>query len=340
MRSGLVLMALLLPGAVLARPKTDVVVLENGDRIKCEMKKLERGKLTISTDASGTFTVKWSHVVGLQSTFLYQIVLKEGHRQIGRFDLPPELGKIAVVDGNDQELVDLFEIVEMTPIEAKFLSRIRGSVDAGYDFSQANAATTWSASASLEHRTPVWETDLSFYSSIKHQTGAEDINRQEGKVQVNRYFEKRWFAALLGQGEKNKSQGLDFRALAGGGVGRNVVQTNRSRVALVGGAAYSKEKYEEQSDYDTNAEIVTALVLETFRFDSPELDISAGFSVLPNLLTKGRYRIQANGKARIEVLKDFYWSLTVYETYDSDPPSEASRRNDFGIYTSVGWSFN
>ena len=39
-----------------ARPKTDVVVLDNGDRITCEIKKLQRGKLTISTDASGTIS--------------------------------------------------------------------------------------------------------------------------------------------------------------------------------------------------------------------------------------------------------------------------------------------
>jgi hypothetical protein len=212
-------------------------------------------------------------------------------------------------------VVDVFRVVEMIPIEAGFLSRIKGSVDAGYDFTQASSATTWSASANLEHRTPVWETDVSASSNIKEQTGAENVNRQELKAQLSRYFEDRWFAAILGQGEKNESQGLDLRSLVGGGVGRNVLQTNRTRISVVGGAAYSREKYEDRTDYDSNAEIVGALGFETFRFDHPELDLSAGFVVLPNLLTKGRYRIQANGKARIEILRDFYWSLTVYETY-------------------------
>ena len=323
-----------------ARPKTDVVVLDNGNRITCEIKKLQRGKLSVSTDASGTISLKWSHVVGLQSTFLYQIELQSGERYIGRFDVPPEIGKIAVVGGKDQEVVDVFRVVEMVPIEATIWSRMKGSVDAGYDFSQANSATTWSASATLGHRTPRLETDLSFSSNIKEQTGAENINRQDLKLQVNRYFENRWFAAVLGQGEKNESQDLDFRGLVGGGVGRKVVQTNRSNVTLLGGAAFSREKYQDLADYDSNAELVAALGLETFRFDNPELDLSAGFAVLPNLLTKGRYRLQVNGKARIEIFHDLYWSLTVYESFDSDPPSESSRRNDFGITTSIGWSFN
>ncbi len=339
MRSRLVLLGLLLPGALFARPKTDVVVLENGDRVTCEIKKLQRGKLTVSTDASGTITLKWSRVVGLQSTFLFQIELQSGERHIGRFDLPPEVGKISVAEGQEQELVDVFRVVSMIPIEATFWSRIKGSIDAGYDFTQASTATTWSASADLSHRTPRLETVLSFDSSIKEQEGAETINRQNLRAQVNRYFENRWFAAFIGQGEKSANQGLDLRALLGGGLGRKLLQTNRSNIVAVAGAAFSREKYEDSEDYSSNAELVASIGLETFRFDSPELDLGASFVVLPNLSTKGRYRLQANGKAKIELLHNLYWSLNVYESYDSDPPSEISRRNDFGITTSVGWSF-
>jgi hypothetical protein len=340
MRSGLLLLGILLPGLLFARPKTDVLVLDNGDRLKCEIKKLERGKLTISTDASGTITVKWSHVVGLESAYLFQIELESGARYIGRFDLPPELGKIAVEEGQEQETVDVARVVGMIPMEASIWSRLKGSIDAGYDFTQATSATTWSASADLNYRTPRIETDLAFDSSIKEQEGAESINRQNLRGQVNRFFQNRWFAAVIGQGEKSATQALDLRALVGAGVGRKLVQTNRSNIALLGGAAYSREKFEDASDYNSNAELVAALALETFRFDSPELDLGASFVVLPNLMTKGRYRLQVNGQARVEILNDLYWSLSVYESFDSDPPSETSRRNDFGITTSIGWSFN
>lgn len=45
-----------------AHPKTDVVVLANGDRITCEIKTLARGRLTVKTDAFGTVSIKWDHV--------------------------------------------------------------------------------------------------------------------------------------------------------------------------------------------------------------------------------------------------------------------------------------
>ncbi|MGH9336562.1 MAG: hypothetical protein ACRD21_22720, partial [Vicinamibacteria bacterium] len=67
--------------------------------------------------------------------------------------------------------------------------------------------------------------------------------------------------------------------------------------------------------------------------------LSAGLIVLPNLKTRGRYRVQVSGKAKIELVRNLYWSLNVYESYDSEPPSEVSRKNDFGVTTSIGWSF-
>jgi hypothetical protein len=330
----------LLASPAWARPKTDVVLLANGDRVTCEMKKLQRGKLTVKTDASGTITLKWNHIVGLESTYLYQVELESGERHIGSFNLPPELGKIEVVDGEDQKLVDLFQVVSMIPIQSTIWSRLHGSVDAGYDFTQSVSATNWYASAELEHRTPRLETDLTFDSSIQEQEGAETINRQNLKAQVRRFFENRWFGALFGQAEKSASQSLELRALAGGGVGRKLLQSNRSNVMVAAGAAFSREKFEDAEAYQSNAEAVLSLAAETFRFDSPELDLSGGIVLLPNLKTWGRYRLQANGKARIELVRNLYWSVTVYESFDSEPPSETSRRNDFGITTSLGWSFN
>ena len=38
----------------LARDKTDIVYLRNGDRVTCEIKRLERGRLEVSTNGMGT----------------------------------------------------------------------------------------------------------------------------------------------------------------------------------------------------------------------------------------------------------------------------------------------
>jgi hypothetical protein len=323
---------------LLARPKTDIVFVDNGDRLTCEIKKLERGKLTVKTDASGTITVKWSRVVGIHTDFPFQLELQSGARHVGPVE-PLESGKIGIGDDVERTVVETVRVVEMIPIESSILTRMKGAVDAGYDFTQATSATSWSASAEINYRTPRLEVDLDVSSNIQEQEGAESTNRQNVRVLLERFFQDRWFAAAIGQGEKSQSQGLDFRGLLGGGLGRRFVQTNRSRISVVAGAAFSREKFEDRPEFDSNVEIVTAIMAETFRFDSPELDLSGSLVVLPNVKTWGRYRLQANGKARIELLRNLYWSLTIYESYDSEPPSETLRKNDFGVTASLGWSF-
>jgi hypothetical protein len=332
--------ASLLPAYALARPKTDLVVLDNGNHLSCEIRKLQRGKLTVKTDAFGTVSIKWSRIKGLASDYPFLVEVESGVRYLGGIALGSAPGTIEIGGETHRIPLDVAEIVGMIPVQSSIWSRLSGSVDAGYDFTQATSATSWSSSAELEYRTPRLEADLDFSSNVQEQTGAEETNRQNLGALVTRYYEKRWFAAILGQAEKSANTGLDFRGLMGGSGGRRLVQTNRSNVSVLAGAAFSREKFEDAEDFDSNVELVGAVLAETFRFDSPELDLSGQVAIYPNLKTAGRYRLQASGKAKIEIVKNLYWSMSVYESYDSDPPSETSRKNDFGISTSIGWSFN
>jgi hypothetical protein len=69
------------------------------------------------------------------------------------------------------------------------------------------------------------------------------------------------------------------------------------------------------------------------------MDVSTTTLVFPSLTTLGRIRLQFNAKARFEILKDFYWSVSLFESYDSDPPTTDFRQNDFGVTTALGYSF-
>jgi hypothetical protein len=60
---------------------------------------------------------------------------------------------------------------------------------------------------------------------------------------------------------------------------------------------------------------------------------------LPNFTTKGRRRMEFNSKLRIEVLRDFFVTMTLYDSYDSKPPSETASKNDYGFTTGLSWSF-
>ena len=51
---------------------------------------------------------------------------------------------------------------------------------------------------------------------------------------------------------------------------------------------------------------------------------------LPSLSLQGMRR---------EIVTDFYLDLSFYQSYDSDPPDAAAEKTDYGVITSLGYSF-
>jgi hypothetical protein len=85
-----------LAGTALAAPKTDVIVLVNGDRLTGEVKGLERGKLSFKTDATGTIQVEWNKVASLWSDQYLQVELTSGLRYAGRAPQHDQEGQLLI----------------------------------------------------------------------------------------------------------------------------------------------------------------------------------------------------------------------------------------------------
>jgi len=321
-----------------AREKTDIVYFTNGDRIMCEIKKLQRGKLTVKSVGFSTIHIEWDKVAHLESTHPFQLELQSGTRYVGTLAPGPEDGKIEVETVTGTSRLDLARIVVITPAEEGFFQKLDGSLDIGYEFNQAVTSTSWSLSAETRYIAEAFEVTVNAESLFKTQEGAEDVNRQNIRASYIHVLQDRWFAAGLGSGEKNANQSLEFRGLVSGSIGRRLLQTNRTNVALLGGFALSREKFED-TDFVITSELVAGFLFDTFRFNTPEVQITTSTLLFVNAGDAGRIRLQANGKVRLELIKDFFWSVSLYESFDSNPPSEFARRNDFGLTTSFGWSF-
>ena len=86
---------LLLSRPLAAGDKVDVIHLRNGDRLTCEIKKLDRSMLTISTDPLGGATVHWGEIVRLESPRTFDITLGSGEHYYGSM-LPAAPGEMIV----------------------------------------------------------------------------------------------------------------------------------------------------------------------------------------------------------------------------------------------------
>lgn len=74
-------------------------------------------------------------------------------------------------------------------------------------------------------------------------------------------------------------------------------------------------------------------------FEDPSLDLSVGLRAYPSFTESGRLRAEFDARMRYELVNDLFVDLRVYESYDSDPPGGEGAANDYGVVTSIGWSY-
>ncbi len=328
---------------LLARDKTDVVILKNGDHVTGEIKSLERGKLSLSTDSMGTVKIEWEDVERVSSQWSFEVETETGLRTFGSLSPATEPQTMEIIGEGSRNTLNQTSVVRLTQIEAGFLARLEGYVDLGFNFARANRATSWTLGSEVKTRNEIRQLKGTFSSFFDDRKDVESTTRNVLTVDFTRFFSGRWLATALTSFTQNQELNLDLRSSFGGDLGRHVIQNNRSLLTVRAGAVFSREEFtptevEPMGERRNNIEGSGTIAWELFSFQDPEVDITTTLTVLPSLSNWGRIRADFDTRIQFELFKDFSWSATLFDNYDSRPP-EGNETNDFGITTSVGWSF-
>ena len=324
-----------------AAPKTDVIVLRNGDRITGEVKEMERGKLRFKTDNAGTIYVEWDKITSLVSGQRLRVELVSGALHFGTALSPADAGQLKLDDAETgaASSVPLHDVVEMHPVEKGLrLATIDGYLTAGYSFTKANNlqefAFTGGVSTTQEKRK--WSLDAS--TAVTTQDGANDTQRYDVIGQLRHFLPQRWFLQETLQFESNDELALDLRTSLGAAYGRYLVQSREHEWAVYAGANLTDEREVAQAN-TRNVEAVVGTQYAFFRYDTPERNVLADLVVMPSLTESGRVRTGAKLRFRWEIIKDFFFELSAYGTYDNRPGPSAASHSDYGTETSLGFTF-
>lgn len=328
--------------------KTDIVYLRNGDRVTCEIKRLERGRLEVKTDGMGTVYIEWDDIERLTSKERYVVELEDGTRFEGtladtdtqaRLLLRKEGPADATGDVQDQ-LLDMQNVVWLDPLklDAKRINRWDGSLSAGFDATKANSDTSLSASFDARRRAEDFQLlfDGSVYSRSQDET--DDSLRANFNGVYRGLLEDRWYWAGLGGLERNDELGIDLRSYGGAGYGRFLVQSNRSLWSVTGGLVVVNDQLAGESQGETSLDAFFNTDFEFFTYDTPKTTVNTTFTVFPSLIGDGGARLNLDLSLRRELIEDLFVELSLYETYDSKPPDEGTS-NDWGLVTSLGYTF-
>ena len=328
-----------------AKRKDDRLVLENGDQLTGEIKKLEQGTLSFKADYMlSAMDVDWRRVQALQSQDEYQVVLASGLHVTGTIERRPDGSfTISSRSGGAPMTYDWSDVLGMLPVEASFWNQLTGNLDSGFSYTSGDSQTQFSASGTLGYFAERYSVGFSGSSTFSGQESGTSTTRNtiEAIGQIN--VRPKWYTLGLVTLLSSEQQDLNLRTTLGGAVGRWLMRTDHTSLTLYGGIAYNHEEYavppdpsQPGSEVTDNIEGLIGSSYSFVRFKST--NIVSRFTLFPGLTTLGRVRLQYAPTLNLEIANNLYWSFTLYENYDSKPPVNANK-NDFGVTNSLGWKF-
>jgi hypothetical protein len=332
-------LALLTSALALAAPKTDVVTLNNGDRITGEIKNLERGKLLLSTDDLGDIEIEWDTVASVRTNQVLQVELNSGVVVFGPLVEGAPPGTVLVKGSSSATQLPILNVVRMAPIEKDLLERFKGSISAGYSLLAANQQEQFNFDFNTDYRTPRFLGK--FAANITTNSSANDENSERALASLELYhlFDERWYAGALLRADRNDELGIRERYSWGAGGGRFLIFTNKLQWNVTLGVLDTHEIDADSPEKNRSVEGLLSTSIDWFRFRKPEFDLASELSVLPNLSESGRWRSTYSLAFKWQIYRDFYWKVQFTGDYDNRPRESGAAHTDYSLITSLGSTF-
>lgn len=319
--------------------KTDVVILNNGDRITGEVKFLRVGILTYKTDNMETIEIQWNKIKSIATNNFFEVEVADGRVFYGSIAPSPDDGMMIVKGVTLEHNLFLKYIVRINRIKESFWDILDGYIKFGFSFTKASQVGQLSLGGNAKYRTKINYSELTLNSIITTTESDPTSRKQDLSYTYQHNLDYNWFAAGLASLESNTELGVKLRASIGGGVGNNLVQSGNQWLYALAGLSVNRELKADQSEPTYNLEGLVNAQYQLFKYDHPKASLLTYINVLPSLTDFGRFRFNYNAQFSWEMLIDFYWDLTFYMEYDSDPQSLNASKYDYSIDTSIKYEF-
>jgi Protein of unknown function, DUF481 len=345
--ASILLFTLLLAPPLFARDKSDILVMNNGDRLTGEIKGLSAGTLYVSFDyILGTSSVNWSKVSHLESKQLFIIRTENGLVYTGTLKTTEHPGErptqIEIASAAEPVVVvEQPQIVEVNQTADHFIQRLNGDINLGFNYTKGNQATQYNFSSSVEYPRPRWGAGINYQSTLSSSNGSTTTTRNALSFTGERLLRwDNWFVAGNTTFRQSSEQNIDLETNIGGGIGRFLKNTNRAKISLMGGLAWQNTKYSPADIVPLGQQKVAAALISgrvsLFQFNKTNLDITA--TVLPALSQPGRLYFDTNATYFVKLFGDLNWNVSFYGNWDTRPPANFSG-SDYGASSGLGWTF-
>ncbi len=330
----------ILIGTTLVAQKTDTVVHVNGNVLLGEIKKLDNGIITFKMDGMGTIKFQLDKVNTFSSMKHFQIVMRHGIQYYGSFDTSGVERRVMLNLINGKKRLRVDNIVEMYPIKKNFWLRTSGVFSLGFNFTKGSNIANLTSSGSINHRNRKSFSQLSWSDNTTIQNDTINSNKTDATFYLQRLLKKKWYAGFNIEASSNSELGYDFRMLSGLSIINYLVQNYHNRLFLSLGGSANREWIKGEDTTIDNLEGLLGFNYHYFKYTDPEVNITTYINTYPNITTSGRWRVNYYIDAKVEVISDFHVGLNFYYNFDSKPVSADASTTDYGITTTISYSFH
>jgi putative salt-induced outer membrane protein YdiY len=306
------------------------VSLKNGDRITGEIMSMKLGKLAFKMDGPGTISIKWEYVTEITSNKVFDFTLRNGEIVVSSLDSLFQ----------SHHGVSLDDIIEITPIKDRFLKRLVGDVNLGFNYTKSNSILQSNFSSNISYIIPKRQLNLKLNSVLTNYGKDTSLTKKQDVIaSFRRDFSKKYFWATSLGWQQNTELGLASRYLVSAAAGWQPLTDNHNRLLASAGLSYNQEQSIETGQFTGNLDALFEIAYKRFYYSTPKLSIDADYLIYPGLSDWGRIRMQSDLNVSVEIFSDFQVGLVFYYSYDNKPPEGSSSTNDFGVMFTLGYEF-
>lgn len=310
--------------------KTDKVYLKNGDTITGEILSMKFAILEFKMDGPGTINIKWEEVKNIKSDKIFEFTLRWGNLIACTLDTLY----------SDYHLKSLDDIIEIIPIKDKFLKRLIGDANLGFNYTKSNSILQFNFTGNIAYIVPKLETNLKINSILTNYGKDTSLTKKQDVIgTVIRNISKKFYLGSSIGWQQNTELGLASRYLISGLAGLESLTDNHNRLKFGAGLSFNQEQSIENNQFKSNLDGLFNITYKRFYYSTPKLSITADYLIYPGISDWGRIRMQADLNVSAEIYKDLLTGLVFYYSYDNKPPQGSLANYDFGILFTIGYSF-
>jgi putative salt-induced outer membrane protein YdiY len=307
----------------------DEVVLKNGDRLS--------GKVVDQNDERIVIETAYAGEVKIAAGFIEKVVREEA----ANLQVVPVAQKTAAPEKEDAKPATAPKPTARL-IGGHFLGLAegwKGDASVGFSYTSGNSQNTTMTTALRAVKTGGIDNLTVYVRSLwnknrRLETNTTTSNAYWGGARYDRNFDGKLFGFGSYDFESDRPKQLNFRSVAGAGLGDHVIKNDKTELDVLVGGAWNRT-WQAGSNTDT-PEVIAGNSLK-HRFND-RLRVQNNFTFYQNVTDRTEYRYILDTTFSIDVTKKIGWFVTLGNRFNNDPIGTAEK-NDFLFTTGIKWNY-